>query len=72
MPEVASKVVENLNEKFGTAKWRWVDKDIIYSIAKELNIDSQRVENYYEGIKLSDLSEMIMAFSGGLCKRSQS
>lgn len=63
--EVASRIVENLNEKFGTAKWRWVDKDIIYSIAKELNIDTQRVENYYEGIKLSDLSEMIMAFSGG-------
>ncbi|HNR42791.1 MAG TPA: cytidylate kinase-like family protein [Bacteroidales bacterium] len=63
--EVASKVVEKLNEKFGTEKWRWVDKDIIYSIAKELNIDTQRIENYYEGFKLSDLSEMIMAFSGG-------
>ncbi len=63
--EVASKIVDNLNEKYGTAKWKWVDKDIIYSIAKELNTESQRVENYYEGIKLSNLSEMIMAFSGG-------
>jgi cytidylate kinase len=63
--ETASSIVENLNSKFGVTKWKWVDKDIIYSIAKELNIDTQRVENYYEGIKLSNLSEMIMAFSGG-------
>jgi cytidylate kinase len=54
-----------LNEKYKTTKWRWVDKDIIYTIAKELNTETQRVENYYEGIKLSNLSEMIMAFSGG-------
>jgi cytidylate kinase len=63
--EIASGIVEALNIKFGTTKWKWVDKDIIYSIAKELNIDSQRIESYYEGIKLSNLSEMIMAFSGG-------
>jgi cytidylate kinase len=63
--ETAEMVVEYLNTKYGTTKWRWVDKDIIYAIAKELNIDSQRVENFYEGIKLSNLSEMIMAFSGG-------
>jgi cytidylate kinase len=63
--EVASTIVEKLNTSFGTTKWKWVDKDIIYSIAKDLNIDIQRVENYYDGIKLSNLSEMIMAFSGG-------
>ncbi len=63
--EVASGIVENLNARFGTTKWKWVDKDIIYAIARELNIDTQRVENYYAGIKLSNLSEMIMAFSGG-------
>lgn len=63
--EIASTTADNLNAKFGITKWRWVDKDIIYAIARELNIDTQRVENYYEGIKLSNLSEMIMAFSGG-------
>ena len=63
--EIGSNIIENLNSKFGVTKWKWVDKDIIYSIAKELNIDTARVENYYEGIKLSNLSEMIMAFSGG-------
>jgi cytidylate kinase len=63
--EIASTIADNLNAKYGTTKWRWVDKDIIYAIARELNIDTQRVENYYEGIKLSNLSEMIMAFSGG-------
>lgn len=63
--EVASKIVDNLNERYQTTKWRWVDKDIIYSIAKELNTGNERVENYYEGIKLSNFSEMIMAFSGG-------
>lgn len=63
--EVAARVADNLNIRFGTTKWKWVDKDIIYTIAKDLNIDTQRVENYYEGIKLSNLSEMIMAFSGG-------
>jgi cytidylate kinase len=63
--EIASSIVDNLNAKYGTTKWKWVDKDIIYAIARELNIDTQRVENYYAGIKLSNLSEMIMAFSGG-------
>lgn len=63
--EVAANVVDTLNLKYGTTKWKWVDKDIIYAIAKDLNIDTQRIENYYEGIKLSNLSEMIMAFSGG-------
>lgn len=63
--EIASNIVDKLNSRFGITKWKWVDKEIIYAIAKELNIDTQRIENYYEGIKLSNLSEMIMAFSGG-------
>jgi cytidylate kinase len=63
--EIASNIVDKLNCQYGITKWKWVDKDIIYDIAKELNIDTQRIENYYEGIKLSNLSEMIMAFSGG-------
>ena len=63
--EIASSIVDKLNSKFGTSEWKWADKDIIFAIAKELNIDTQRIENYYEGIKLSNLSEMIMAFSGG-------
>jgi cytidylate kinase len=63
--QVAAILVDELNHKFGTNKRKWVDKDIIYAIAKELNTDAQRVENFYKGIELSNLSEMIMAFSGG-------
>ena len=63
--QVATMLVDNLNHKYGISKWKWVDKDIIYAIAKELNTDTQRVENFYKGIELSNLSEMIMAFSGG-------
>jgi cytidylate kinase len=63
--QVAALLVDELNHKYGFKKWRWVDKDIIYAIAKELNTDTQRVENFYKGIELSNLSEMIMAFSGG-------
>jgi cytidylate kinase len=63
--QVASTLVDDLNQKYGTSKWRWVDKDIIYAIAKELNTDILRVENFYKGIELSNISEMIMAFSGG-------
>jgi cytidylate kinase len=62
---VAPILVDDLNQKYGTSKWRWVDKDIIYAIAKELNTDTLRVENFYKGIELSNMSEMIMAFSGG-------
>jgi len=61
---VAENVVDNLNMKPGTVKWKWIDKDIIYKIAEELNTDPQRVENFYKGIELSNISEMIMAFSG--------
>jgi len=62
--QVAAILVDDMNRKYGTTKWKWVDKDIIYAIAKELNTDTQRVENFYKGIELSNLSEMIMAFSG--------
>ncbi len=63
--QVAAILADELNRKYGTTKWKWVDKDIIYAIAKELNTDTQRVENFYKGFELSNLSEMIMAFSGG-------
>ena len=63
--QVAAVLADDLNRKYGITKWKWVDKDIIYAIAKELNTDTQRVENFYKGIELSNISEMIMAFSGG-------
>jgi cytidylate kinase len=63
--QVAAILADELNHKFNTTKWKWVDKDIIYAIAKELNTNTQRVENFYEGFELSNISEMIMAFSGG-------
>ena len=63
--QVAAELAEILNQKSGAGKWRWVDKDIIYAIAKELDTNTLRVENFYKGIELSSISEMIMAFSGG-------
>jgi cytidylate kinase len=63
--QVAEILADDLNRKYGITRWKWVDKDIIYAIAKELNTDAQRVENFYKGIELSNISEMIMAFSGG-------
>jgi cytidylate kinase len=62
--QVAALLVEDLNKRFETNKWKWVDKDIIYAIAKELNTGTERVETFYKGIELSNISEMIMAFSG--------
>ena len=63
--QVAGQIVDILNRKEDSKKWRWVDKDIIYDIAKELNTNSERVESFYKGYELSNMSEMIMAFSGG-------
>ncbi|HLN19651.1 MAG TPA: cytidylate kinase-like family protein [Bacteroidales bacterium] len=62
--QIATQLVDELNRKYGTTRWRWLDKDLIYAIAKELNTGTERVENFYKGIELSNLSEMIMAFSG--------
>jgi cytidylate kinase len=62
--QVAENVVDNLNRKYSITRWKWIDKDIIYKIAEELNTDALRVENFYKGIELSNVSEMIMAFSG--------
>lgn len=62
--QVANALVDDMNKRFGTTRWKWVDKDIIYAIAKELNTGTERVENFYKGIELSNVSEMIMAFSG--------
>jgi len=63
--QVAGQIVDILNRKVDSVKWRWVDKDIIYDIARELNTNSERVETFYKGHELSNMSEMIMAFSGG-------
>ena len=62
---VAQNLVDDLNRTWGTTKWKWIDKDLVYAIAKELNTDNQRIENFYKGYELSNVSEMIMAFSGG-------
>ncbi len=62
--EVAAALVAQLNLKSNTGKWKWIDKDIIYHAAHELKTDTQRVETFYQGLPMSDMSEMIMAFSG--------
>jgi cytidylate kinase len=62
--EVAAALVAQLNLKYNTNKWRWIDKDIIYHAAHELKTDTNRIETFYQGKTLSDMSEMIMAFSG--------
>lgn len=68
---VAEHVVEYLNRNYGITKWKWVDKDVIYKIAAELNTDPQRVESIFKGKELSNLSEMIMAFSGSFITDSR-
>jgi cytidylate kinase len=62
--QVARELVAGLNSRYETTRWKWIDKDIVYDIAKELNTSPERVENFYKGHGLSNLSEMIMAFSG--------
>jgi len=62
--EVAAALVAQLNLRYNTTKWRWIDKDIIYHAAHELKTDTNRVETYYQGMTMNDMSEMIMAFSG--------
>jgi cytidylate kinase len=62
--EVAAALVALLNLRQNTNKWKWIDKDIIYHAAHELKTDTNRVESYYQGRTMNDMSEMIMAFSG--------
>jgi len=62
--EVAAELVAMLNLRYNTNRWRWVDKDIIYHAASELKTDTHRVETYYQGLGMTDISQMIMAFSG--------
>lgn len=62
--EVAAELVARLNLRYSTNRWKWIDKDIIYHAAHELKTDTNRVETYYQGMTMSDMSQMIMAFSG--------
>lgn len=62
--EVAAALSAALNLRYNTNKWKWIDKDIIYHAAHELKTDTNRVETYYQGMAMSDVSQMIMAFSG--------
>ncbi len=68
--EVAAALVAQLNLRYNTNKWRWIDKDIIYHAAHELKTDTNRVEAYYQGMTMNDMSEMIMAFSGSFVSDS--
>lgn len=68
--EVAAALVALLNLRNNTNKWRWIDKDIIYHAAHELKTDTNRVETYYQGMTMNDMSEMIMAFSGSFVSDS--
>jgi cytidylate kinase len=62
--EVAAELVARMNLRYNTNRWKWVDKDIIYHAAHELKTDTNRIETYYQGMTMSDMSQMIMAFSG--------
>lgn len=62
--EVGAELVAQLNSRYNTDRWKWVDKDIIYHAAHELRTDPQRIETYYQGFGVTDISQMIMAFSG--------
>lgn len=62
--EVAAELVAQLNMRFNTNRWKWVDKDIIYHAAHELRTDTHRIETFYQGYGMTDISQMIMAFSG--------
>lgn len=62
--EVAAELVAQMNLRYNTNRWKWVDKDIIYHAAYELRTDTQRIETYYQGLGMTDISQMIMAFSG--------
>ncbi len=62
--EVAAELVAQLNMRFNTNRWKWVDKDIIYHAAHELRTDTHRIETFYQGYGMTDISQMILAFSG--------
>jgi len=68
--EVAAALAALLNLRQNTNKWKWIDKDIIYHAAHELKTDTNRVETYYQGMTMNDMSEMIMAFSGSFVSDS--
>ncbi|HUS87713.1 MAG TPA: cytidylate kinase-like family protein [Bacteroidales bacterium] len=61
---LAKKLAQNLNRKYSTNKWHWIDKEILLAAAKELGTGTHRVEQYIKGKELSGFSEMIMAISG--------
>ena len=61
---LAKKLVHNLNRKYNTNKWHWIDKEILLAAARELGTGTHRVERYIKGKELSGFSEMIMAISG--------
>lgn len=50
--------------RYQTRRWRWIDKDIIYHTAHELRTDTHRVETYYQGLGMTEISQMLLAFSG--------
>lgn len=62
--EVAAELVAQLNMRSNTNRWKWVDKDIIYHAAHELRTDTHRIETFYQGYGMTEISQMIMAFSG--------
>jgi len=61
---VAKSLVKYLNKEENTSKWKWVDKEILFNTAQELDTGAYNVESYVRRHQLSGLSEMLMAISG--------
>lgn len=61
---VAKYMVKCLNKEYNTTKWRWLDKEILLSTARELDTGAADVESYIKRHHLSGFSEMLMAISG--------
>lgn len=60
---IASLVVEELNRNAKTKPWRFLDKEILEKSAKELNVSSEEIEDFYKNKDKSTLIDIVKAFS---------
>ncbi|MFA6403287.1 MAG: cytidylate kinase-like family protein [Salinivirgaceae bacterium] len=60
---IGKLIANELNKNHPSCPWRVIDKEILEKSAKELNLNTSKIENFYKGQEKSSFIDMFVAFS---------
>lgn len=61
--KTANTLIKHLNKITPGKPWKCVDKEILETSAKELNLSRSKIEHFYKGAEKSSVIDMLISFS---------